>query len=179
MPLTLTATSTEFITLTEVKAHLNITATRDDVELVLIKGAAQEQVEAIIGPVLHRTVTEVARVRYGSAILSVTPILSVTQATSGGLAFDSTVGLKSGVLDSRLHATADVSVTYVAGRSVASDSMRLAALIIADHLWKTQRGGGPSSLDEVGDLVETPIGFAIPRRASDLLRREAIVSGIA
>lgn len=52
-------------------------------------------------------------------------------------------------------------------------SVKLAVKIIAQHLWGTQRGtgGGRAGMfaQAAEDVVQTPVGFAIPRRAAQLL----------
>lgn len=65
----------------------------------------------------------------------------------------------------------------VEGRTAdASSSIKLAIKIIASHLWGTQRGtgGGRTSMYAAPDTTATPVGFAIPRRAEQLLAPYAI-----
>ena len=167
MPLTLTAASTEFVSLAEVRDHVNVTGDRSDVELDMMRGAAQDVVEGLVGPVLHRTVTDRSWPRGGLVMLSVVPVLSVTSVTANAVAVSGSV-LESGGLLSGVTGYGPVTVAYVVGRLVVPDAIRLATLIIAAHLWRTQQGSTPASFGD--DVTATPIGFAVPNRAVELLR---------
>lgn len=144
MPLPISGTTTEFITLAEVKKQANIPATNTaaDDELERFRSAAQEHVEALIGPVLHRTFTETVRASGGVVVLRHMPVVSVASLTSSGTAVTHTLDGASGLLTG-VTARGDLSVEYVAGRSSAPDAVRVAALIIAADLWRTQRGDSP------------------------------------
>lgn len=164
MPLTLTATSTEFVALPEVKAHANVTSSVADIELEMMRGAAQDVVEGLVGPVLHRVVTETVTARSGVVVLRVAPVVSLTTVTpvpSVLPVLDGPTGILRGVVGT-------VDVAYVAGRTSVPDAIRLATLIIAGHLWETQRGSSPTALQEE-DPAPAGIGYAIPNRALDLL----------
>lgn len=52
--------------------------------------------------------------------------------------------------------------------SPKAESLKLAALIIARHLWETQRGLGARA-SAYGDAASIPAGVAIPRRAEILM----------
>lgn len=173
MPLPITGSTTEFITLAEVKAHANIPAgdTSHDTELDLFRGAAQEHVESLIGPVLHRVVTGTVHAHGGVVVLPLAPVVSVESLTSSGTAVTYTLVGASGLLTG-VTVRGDLSVSFTAGRSVAPDAVRVAALVIAEHLWKTQLGNQPASgvypaEDEL--TVSAGLGFAIPNRALELL----------
>ena len=191
MPLTLNANSDGFISLDEVKAQANITSGTSDDELELIRGAAQDAVEGIVGPVRWTTITQnVARqplsqrewdYGYGGVrvALNTTPVVSVTSLQSSGVDVTYTADLTTGIL-SDIYTVAPLTVTYVAGRTVVPDAIRYAALIIAEHLWETQRGASPSPLQE--DFGSEPAfgrGFGIPNRAVDLLQPYALLPGFA
>lgn len=173
MPLPITPATAAFITLDEVKDQANITrtVTKHDDELTRFAGAAQEAVEHLIGPVRHRTVTQTVRSHGGRAVLREVPVLQVQAATAYGAVTSFTLDAATGVLSGLPHG-ADVTVTYTVGREVATDSMITAALIIAEHLWKTQRASSPSPMQAEDDgAVPVPgLGYAIPYRAVDLLR---------
>jgi hypothetical protein len=57
-------------------------------------------------------------------------------------------------------------------------AIREAILIIAAHLWETQRGTSPSALSlqgaDIGDAVSPGLGYAIPNRARELLEPYAL-----
>lgn len=171
MPTPITAATTEFATLAEVKKHANIspTKTSDDDELSLFRDAAQEAVEHLIGPVLHRTVTETVSVSNGRALLSETPVLSVQSVAVDGAAVTYTVGA-AGIVRGLPTYASTVAVTYTVGRDVLPASVVVATLIIAEHLWKTQRGQAPTPLQTEDGTFVTGLGYAIPNRAVDLLR---------
>jgi hypothetical protein len=60
-------------------------------------------------------------------------------------------------------------VTYQAGYAAVPANIRLAALIIIQHLWGTQRGAMGVQLGGDSDNWMAGRGFAIPRRAIELL----------
>jgi hypothetical protein len=64
-------------------------------------------------------------------------------------------------------------VTYTAGYDDLPADVSGAIVLIAAHLWETQRGSAPSALalqDPNGFDPSTPgLGFAIPNRAKELL----------
>jgi hypothetical protein len=73
------------------------------------------------------------------------------------------------------------TVTYTAGLATMPAAIRLAVLIVAEHLWQTQRGTAPSALalqDPNGFDPNSPmgVGFAIPNRAEELLARYVLPS---
>lgn len=180
MPLPITADTTEFVTLDELKSHLNTTNASDDVELDLHRSAAEEQVQSLIGPVLQRLVVETSTTRYGAALLKVMPIVEVASVEYAGAALTGWLpGLSTGLVTGL--PTGDVTVTYTAGRTSCPDSVRLATLIIAGHLWETQRGRSqrPGMLGPESDGVVTLAGFAVPNRAADLLTPYLVVPGVA
>lgn len=179
MPLTITADSQEFITLAEVKAQANVTGTTHDAELDLFRGAAQEAVEGLIGPVLHRPVTET--VWSGSyagttVVLRHWPVLSVDTVTSGGVAVEFSPNPAAGIV--WVHGFGQVTITYTVGREVVPDSVRVAALIIAAHLWSTQRGIAPSPLAPDDGAPAPGMAYSIPNRATDLLRPFLLPSAV-
>lgn len=182
MPLTITSTTTEFVTLDEVKAHLNVTGANNDSEIDLVSKAAQELVEGIVGPVRWRSVEQSAPVGSTLAVLSVAPVVSVTSVSYSGVTYlePVTLDLDAGVLTG-LTGGSDGTIVYVAGRAQCPDAIRLAALIIAGHLWRTQLGSAPSGALPVDDESQQPpgLGFAIPSRALDLLAPYMLPGGFA
>jgi hypothetical protein len=61
-------------------------------------------------------------------------------------------------------------VTYSVGRPTVPAAVRLGILIVAGHLWETQRGAAPVGPLATDDTFATPgAGFAVPNRAVELL----------
>jgi hypothetical protein len=167
VPLLLTASDDSFISLAEVKEQANVKTAAHDDELDLFRGAAQEAVEGLIGPVLHRTYTEVYT-GGGAIVLRHSPVLSVDAVSNAGVTLTHTADVESGIVYARAYGP--VTVTYTAGRAVVPDSVRVAALIIAEHLWTTQRGTAPSLVQGEEAAPAPGMAYSIPNRATDLLR---------
>jgi hypothetical protein len=169
------------ISLADAKKQLNIdaSATADDVEL-------QGYIDAVTGPVEQqlgyavepRTVTERITVR-GSAstvTLGTAPVLAVVSATADDGQTWTPDDLD--VLDpwtgdveaSWPSFTGRVTFVYRVGLSPVPPHVRLGSLIIVQHLWETQRGvmGGVQFSGD-NDSWNPSYGFAIPRRAQELL----------
>lgn len=181
MGLTIDATATQYVTLDELKTHLNITSSRDDAELFMTLSAAVDAVEGIVGPILHRTVTEQVAARCGVVVLGQYPVVSVTSLLSNETPVEYVLDVESGLLSDVTQYGAS-TVTYVAGRTVVPDAIRLATLIVAGHLWQIQKGAASPSGGLQGDdeLTITPgVGYAIPSRAQDLLTPYATAPTVA
>lgn len=168
-------------TVDDLKQHANITWDVDDLELTDMLDAALDVVGGIIGPVGP---TEVTETHYGNSsgvlVLRQMPVASVTSISCGyfggtpavldsaNYTLDPATGIVRGV-----GFYGDVTVTYTAGSDNPPARQRLAILIIAAHLWETQRGTAPSALalqQQDGDPSFTPgASYAIPSRAMELL----------
>lgn len=176
-------TTTQFISLTDLKAHLNITTTVDDVELEMVRAAAEAHVEALVGAILHRTVTETLTARNGAVALRQLPALAVTSATSSGAALTTTLDSSAGLVALNRTVSGAVEVTYTVGRTSVPESVRLATLIVAAHMWDTQRGNTPSAYPgaagAVDETVTFGLGFTVPNRAMELLSPYLLVPGVA
>lgn len=173
MPLAISSTTTEFITLAEVKQHANIPAsnTADDMELERFRSAAQEHVESLVGPVLWRSVTDTVHAHGGVVVLPLAPVVSVESLTSSGVAVTYALRKAAGLL-LNVRASGDLDLSFTAGRESCPDAIRVAALVIAEHLWRTQRGGQSESTALPGEDfggVAPGLGYAIPNRALELL----------
>ncbi len=181
------------ISLTDAKNHLNmsLTITKNDAELRDHIEAATRVVEFYVGPVGVREVTEVVS-GGGSLILSRTPAISLTSVDpvhTGGLSYavsdldlDGATGIVRHLLGWRF--VGPLRVVYQAGRAVVAANHQMAARIIVKHLWETQRGGSrrPGMGGQSDDIVEQQLvsvmGFAVPRRAVELLQPDQ-TAGIA
>lgn len=182
-------------TLAEVKLQLNITGTTDDTELQSYIDAVTGPAEAYVrGPIVQRTVTDEQHRPNGACeiILHNAPVVSISSLVeyAGASALTYTVvstpasaGSFTVILDKPLAAVTRVTaageypfvggivyVTYSAGYASVPAEANLAARIIVQHLWETQRGAmsGPTF---GGDDTSTPPGFsfAVPNRARELL----------
>jgi uncharacterized phiE125 gp8 family phage protein len=175
-------------TLTDLKAHLNVSTTSDDGELADMLDAAVDVVEDIVGPITSKTITET---HYGLSsdvlLLRRMPVVDLLSVRSGyGAAivdltladfdFDADTGIVR--LSSGAWFGGNYRVTYSVGRPTVPAAVRLAILVIAGHLFETQRRPGFTSdspagfggLDGVQDARPTSMGFAIPSRAKELLQ---------
>lgn len=60
------------------------------------------------------------------------------------------------------------TVVYTAGLAVISDRVKLAGLEVARHLWLIENGSSQRGYPD-DDTIPTPMGFAVPRRADELM----------
>lgn len=169
-------------TLDDLKAHLNDTGGADDAELLPMLDAAVEVVEGIAGPLSAGDVTET---HYGVAsrllVLRKAPVSAVAAVSvtpAGGVATAWTADAYT--LDGDLGALrsvagmffGDVTVTYTVTPVATPAAVSLAILVVAAHLWETQRGAGPSPIPgqpDSGEVFAPGVGYAIPNRARELL----------
>lgn len=182
------------LSLADAKAQLNIDADGQDAELGDYVAGVNEVVEFYIGPVDDRTVVE--RWEGGRPSLAVRhrPVVALTSVTSsadstpvvelGEVDVDHTLGvlrLRSG----GLWPAGPLLVTYVAGRGgEAPPSANIAARMIMQHLWETQRGGDSRRPDLAGGLEPAPVvsggfTFSVPRRAIQLLEPHSTGPAVA
>lgn len=71
----------------------------------------------------------------------------------------------------------NIRLSYTAGRyadtASVSPKFKRACAVIVSHMWGLEHGTGNSTFGQVGDgQVFTPSGFAVPRRALELLGRD-------
>lgn len=178
------------VSLADAKKHLNITSTTNDQEIRDHIEAATAIVEYYTGPADVTSVTEVVQGGY-SLVLSHVPAISLTSVTpvySFGLTYnvddfdlDGAMGVARHKLGWPL--IGPLRVVYKAGRAIIPANLQLAARIIIKHLWETQRGGsrrpGMGQSDEIVEQqLVSAMGYAIPRRAVELLQPQQTV-GIA
>lgn len=182
-------------TVTDFKAHLNLPTadTSQDNELGEVLDAAIELASEIAGTLGAGTVTEVHRgVNSPLLVLRQMPAQSLTSIsvryatgieeplTLEDYELDGATGIVRLVNGSRFYGT--FVVEYAAGSDTISAATRLGILIIAAHLWETQRMPMQGEVQPVGfgggiDAV-TPMsrGYALPNRAIELLRPSARVN---
>lgn len=170
-------------TLDELKAQLNYTGSNsNDTELTMYLTAASEYVESVVGPLAVATFTETAQLQTGFlalrkrpvvAITSITPQLSATSLDATNYELDSAANGVRFLYGVATNWSAGwFTVVYTAGLASIPTRVKLAGLIIAAHLWRTQNGGGGLPFPGEDETVPTGFGFAIPRRAEELLSRD-------
>lgn len=125
------------------------------------------------------------------AILLPSVVTSVTSVVESGATLvagdDYTVDLNSGIV---YRGSTSAPTLFVFGRQnvvitysaavTAAGNVKLAARIILAHLWQAdQQGARPDFGTNDVEIVVTPSGYAIPRRAAELLRASPNVPGFA
>lgn len=167
------------VTLEEAKRQLGITGTSEDVELQTYIDALPAVIEGFVGVVEQREITDqVAGGRPALAVLH-PPLVSVTSLSGVGVTYladslelDSTAGVitqaSGGVFPAGTY-----TVTYTAGRPSVPPTIKLAALVLLQHLWRTQRatrGGLAGGGDDFSVTEPVPgFGYAVPHRVLQLL----------
>jgi hypothetical protein len=180
-------------TLDEFKQQVNVTSQGSDFELQATLDAAVGLVEGIVGPLTVQSVTETHYGVTGSYIVlnrprvvaitavSVQPVGWIASPVSY-LAADVQLNVQTGVVRLPIGycPRGDVTVTYTAGFASEPAAVRLATLIVAAHLWETQRGAAPLPLAGGGGELPNPgLGFALPNRALELLASYATPATVA
>jgi hypothetical protein len=169
------------VSLADARAQLNMgpAETSDDDELRGFIGAATGAVERALGRVVvRRSVTDrfemsgaVAELLLRNVpVLSLTSVVSADGATTwstAGLRVDAETGLVT--VASGPAFTGALDFTYQAGLPIVPEDYQLAGLIIIQHLWETQRGTMGVQLGGDSEPYMPGRGFAIPRRALELL----------
>lgn len=164
------------LTLPELRAHLNLdpTDTGNDDELWFMLTAAGATVEQRVGAMEVRTVQSRVTVGgYPTVRLPQEPIISVTSVTNAatGVAVPApNLDTLTGSLTWAPMIPGGYDVTYVVGREPVPPDLMLATLIVARQLWDTQRNAAPLGFTSMaGQEIQIPMGFAIPRRAAELM----------
>lgn len=176
--------------LDELRAQLDRSDFSDDAELRLYLEAATSQVEWLIGPLSRTTITErtTALARISLRRFPVAEIISVKPVYGGvvGSALDVadywldvplneiafTPTWRNGYMGlSSRHGGAEYEVEYVIGRTSIAADIKLAGLIIAQHLWSVQNARFTLNAPGEDELAPIPgSGFMVPYRALELLR---------
>jgi hypothetical protein len=172
------------VSLEELKAQLNKTDSADDVELRSYLASATRWVEKEIGgPVSVQTFTErqfivgqtvIPRKRPLVSVTSITPDFTSTPLTSTSYTAD------TGVNQIYFYYQVYIgwhTIVYQAGQQQVNENVKLAGMIVAQHLWDTQNGfAGRRNAD---DLIPSGLGFAIPRRAAEMIDAGDKMSGVS
>ncbi|WP_426404221.1 hypothetical protein ACN9M0_24790 [Streptomyces sp. R-07] len=180
------------VTLAEAKAQLDITTTTSDTELQAYIDALTAPIERFVGPVENRSVSEVIQGKTTTLCLSSVPVVSLTTivpALTGGEAISTGTVFLDGAkgvvrrLDGGSFCGGLWTVTYTAGRGTVPPTIRQAALILLQHLWRTQYGAARGAVGGGDDFdVNEPIigfGYAIPNRVLQLLEPYRVPPGVA
>lgn len=174
------------LTLAEAKAQLDIDTTAHDTELQAYVDGVTMAIEAHVGPVENRSVTEVHEIPACGVqmlVLRQTPAVSLTSVvpvltngttyTVASLDLDGATGVVRRIDGGRLYGP--LRWVYVAGRGSVPATINLAARVMVQHLWRTQygasRGGAGIGGGEDFSVTE-PVagwGYAIPNRVLQLL----------
>lgn len=171
------------ISLAEGKAQLNITGTDDDEEIAGMVRAVTAVCERYVGALARTTYAETHNGGYRivldhAPVLSVTSVVAILDGGTNQSVADLDVDGPTGIIR-RLdgaYMCGPLRFTYVAGRTEVLPHVRLAGLIILQHLWETQRGNVAPRFG-VEEPWDPRRGFAIPRRALELLGDQ--IPGIA
>lgn len=176
-----------FISLAETKTHLRKTDSKDDAELTGYITAACAKIVELIGQVSPITDTEEWTLHrpVRRLIPRTQPVLSVTSVEYAGTPTvtipqaDADTGTPGWVLDPGgviRHTTyfgrGTVRVTLRAGRSPVPGNIRLAALELTGHLWRSTKlngSGGRPPIQASDDLVIAGQAYALPNRVKELL----------
>lgn len=145
--------------------------------------ATEEVMTYLIGASSVVSGTETVEVyRSGRAILSRHPLVTVTAVTRAGVALDATqvkvIDALGAVISMPFGRGADYQVTYGAGHATVTKNMKLAAVIIGQHNWRLMNGAGGARYPGQDEVVNVGAGYAIPRRALDLLAGLALPSKV-
>jgi len=180
-----------FVTLSEFADHINAPSYATDEKwkskLQEVLDAAIESVEQTVGPLGDATRTERVYATGRSLVLGATHVEAVTavidpHGNTVAINENTDVNHLSGIVEIPRATKGSWLVTYRVVQDKAS--LRLAVKIIGEHLWETQRGSregargammAQAASDDGGKLR----GFAIPRRAAQLMAPFAKLPGIA
>lgn len=174
----------ELVSVSDLRTQLSFPAsdTSKDDELAFYAAAAGEVVEGLIGgPWVNKTVTETIYPSSGgrALVLQRKPLVSITSITdlqSGSamsltqLVLDKASGIVRQKLMVPFYWTGPFTVAYVAGHGTDVPArVNLAGRLIGQHLWDTRRGAVTRPSLGGQDTVVTSSGYAVPRRALELL----------
>lgn len=160
------------ISMEEFKAQIRRTDDADDPALRTYLASATRYVESRVGPVSVQTFTERHFVTGYTLIPRRRPLVSITSITPDfGTVLDSTAytadtDLNQIVFYWGIWPTWHTLV-YKAGWAQLPENAKLAGSMVAQHLWDVQNGFAGRRPND--DLIQTGFGFAVPRRAEELL----------
>lgn len=178
------------LTLEEAKAQTNTRSPASDAEIGMYIAAITSVIEGYVGVVEQREVTETVNGQGAAVVLLSTPVVTVASLTPiqpGGTAVDVArlhVDGPSGVVaytDRSQFSGGPWTAVYTAGRPEAPPTIRLAALLLFQHLWRTRNGPARGGTNPDDYNVTEPIpgfGYAVPNRVLELLEPFKLPPGI-
>lgn len=161
-------------TLAEFKAWIKYgTGTSEDTKLTSVLTAASSWAEwRISGPLAVTAFTE--RVQASGSFLKQRkhPLVTVTSVTPQDANALSSTAYIVDTTNSFIQLRYDggrgwYTLVYTAGLSTVTDRVKIPGLMVAQHLWRVENGS--SGRGTMEDTVMTPMGFAVPSRAEDLI----------
>ncbi|MDR3080846.1 MAG: phage gp6-like head-tail connector protein, partial [Streptomyces sp.] len=180
------------ISLAEAKAQLNLGGTVDDDELQAYIDGVTAPIENLVGVVEEREIVETVTARGTIIALNKTPALalvSISPQLDTGSGFDVTVlhlDGPAGIVrrrDGGQFCGGPWTVTYTAGRAEVPATIKLAARMLVQHLWRTQTATrGPVLAGGDDYSVNEPVpgfGYAIPNRVLQLLEPYRLPPAVA
>lgn len=194
------AASSALVSLADVKAQLNKdpsapfdAANSDDDELWRFIQAATEIINFECGftaPTPFTETVNMGRADYTTArffTLTRTPVLSITSVlpqlagappvSVANLVLDQESGVVFPAINTVQVFYGPLTVHYVAGRGFVPPALQSACLLIVADMWRTQRGGGVSPLDQDDGPSADPGMYGIPNRALQLMKMAPYSSG--
>lgn len=180
------------VTLQEAKRQLDIESSGHDLELQLYVNSLDSVIEGYVGVVEQREFTDtITGGGLGLCVLH-PPLLAVTSLNGGlggAISYPAdllTVNGSAGIigrLNGGCFPAGPYTVTYTAGRTSIPPTMKLAALILLQHLWRTQYGATRVSVGGADDWsMNDPVpgfGYAVPNRVLQLLEPFKLPPGVA
>lgn len=166
------------VTLAEQAAfqRLATPAGQDEIDLQESLDVAVEYVEKLCGPIVNAARTYSVRPKRHNLVLPVTRVTSVTTVTDpdGNVVVPVDVNLPAGIVELPAEPWTSKAWTVVASTGNDIKSLKLAVKIIASHLYGVHRGNGGLPANRTypsggGEETVNLAGFAIPRRAADLM----------
>jgi hypothetical protein len=162
------------VLLADAKAFLNLTTTTNDAELQDMLDRAESILARRVGPLAPAAVEGEVHTGPGPLLLKRYPVISVTSATSDGVAVND---LDLDVDTGRLYGTFSsarrgVKVTYTEGRSVLPLDLEAAVLELTRHLWQSQRGNAPAAMvlqDPDERTLQGVSSYLLPYRVQTLI----------
>lgn len=198
----------DVISTAEAKTALNIPTadTTQDSELAVYATAVSLRLDALVGPIVNRTITgEVHDGGRSFIILRYSPVSSVTSVSerqgttsytvvtenyAASTSYDYLLDPLTGILYRRgsggdvdwYGGRQNIVVTYVAGRFANTTSVdgryKQAAAIMLTHLWRSEQGASGATFGEGPSNTFVP-GFAVPNAVVELLADQLIAPAVA
>lgn len=167
-------------TLAEFKDWLKYgTDTANDTKLTTALTAASQWVEwRIGGPLTVTSFTEHVKTVGNWITPANRPIQSVTSITPDlGSAYSATWytidGSRNAIYSYYGWYSGYATLVYTAGLTAILERHKIAGMEVGRHLWTIQNGSSARGYPG-DDLIPTPMGFAIPRRAEEMLAPDVI-----